>query len=265
MTATLVRAARDTSSTEVSGVAVMLTGVLPEGSTAGFAAVWASENDQRLVLLEASPDGGTGRPTVRTRRIARMIAQSHPDVPQSIRVVPASGPDVLAAAPHGVSCLVAANPFPARPDLWRPIVAPHCPIVLVPADALPPDSRAPVLLLLDRSSPDVSTVAFAFAYAHRVRRSVRALIVGDGPEPPAVLRTLGLVAGCYPRVPFDVVGHVTGDVTGLPALASDAALVVVGVAAGETPSVACGWDLAEVISTVGRPIALLEMSVARRP
>ena len=278
MPATLIRERHGSATpADGAGVGVLLTGVLPEGPSIRFASAWAARSGQRLLLIESGPDAeasdapdGSGvhpaharRPQVRTRRIARMVAELHPDVPQSVHVLPGAGADALASVPRQVSCLVAANPFPARPDLWRPIAAPECPLVLVPADAVTPDSRASVLLLLDRAEADVSTVAFAFAYAHRVGRSLRALIVGDGPEPPAVLRTLGLVAGCYPRVQFDSIGRPECDVAGFAALASDAALVVAGVTPGRTPRVACGWDLAEVVAAVGRPIALLDTTAER--
>ena len=184
MTATLIETMHETDGADASGVAVLLTGVLPEGAIVGFAADWAAGTDQRLVLLETfsdAPDAPDApgapdaprRPRVRTRRIARMVSELHPGVSQSIRVVPGTGADVLSSPPRQVSCLIAANPFPARPDLWRPITAPHCPIVLVPPDAVPADSRAPVALLLDGAGADTATVAFAFAYAHRVRRSLR--------------------------------------------------------------------------------------------
>ena len=49
-----------------------------------------------------APDGSgvhpahARRPQVRTRRIARMVAELHPDVPQSVHVLPGAGADALA-------------------------------------------------------------------------------------------------------------------------------------------------------------------------
>lgn len=220
-----------------------------------WAAAWADLNGHVLTVVD--PYASHRDAAEATKNVVRLVRRHHQGLTVRLETWPHDIDNAWQDLGRRCACVVLGSSAdePVSPNPPKNPLA--CPVVLVPSHPELPRAGAPVTLILRSGADEWGPAAFAFAFASRTGRSLRALICGEDPDSASTIRVMVGLAQCYPSLTFDC--HSIGigaDEVRRGSL--DSTLVVTGAAqVGERIVNDCAFDPRGLAADVGCPVAIV--------